>query len=196
MVQSWKCVKSTGTSLYTELTIASIIISDTQAPLQLCIVAPNHITIANDDYNYLWSDNTECSVANNYTCYRSFSVQACSCAFYTSSAISSNLSLHILNSVYLFNFWGKKYLLWPSLTPFYCPRTNFVLYITVYSFILNTVCCTHGMMVSDASGSWGCGEWTGNSMVSAGVGPHNNTKANQYQRNHTDHNSCHHMGDQ
>ena len=56
-----------------------IAISNTHAPLQLCIVTPQNYNSC-DHYqchcncNVIWSDNTELQwcmgVANNYTCYR------------------------------------------------------------------------------------------------------------------------------
>ena len=84
-------------------------------------------------------------VANNYTCYRQLyrlvpvlftPVQqfhpTCLCTFYTTSTL------------YLFKFWGENVYYGIASPLFFVPG---LLYIIVNSVILNTVYCTHRMMV-------------------------------------------------
>ena len=108
-----------------QLTITSIIISHTHAPLQLCIVAPLLWSPSVSLQIVICSDNTELKwcmgVANNYACYRQLyrlvpvlfiPVQqfhpTCSYTFYTCSTL------------YLFKFLGKIFICLVSLL-FYCP---------------------------------------------------------------------------
>ena len=131
-----------------QLTIASIIIRHTHAPLQLCIVAPQIVMITISVIAIVMQFGATIQSCSGAWVWVIIILAIISCTglflcFCTCSAISSNLSLyflHLFNSV-PFNFGGNFFYMVKIHYFFYCPLTNFV------SFIFNTVFSTHGMMV-------------------------------------------------
>ena len=121
-----------------QLTIASIIISHTHAPLQLCIVTPNCITIVIVITTILWSDNTELQwcmgVAHNYTCYRQ--LYGLVPVLFTPVQQLHPTCFCTFTPVQLCTFLIFKEILYVQFHSFFIDsRTNFALYnIIVYSY--------------------------------------------------------------